>query len=100
MMTMMESTTTIDLTDTAAPQATSIEEIHIETIEERFSILYIDISLFCFLFHVLLIRNAFKMSLSTDVCIELYLLDNELYLLYNNENKSKLLILMHQYLCY
>lgn len=32
---MMESTTTIDLTETAAPQATSIEEIHIETIEER-----------------------------------------------------------------
>lgn len=31
----MESTTTIDLTETAAPQATSIEEIHIETIEER-----------------------------------------------------------------
>lgn len=36
MMTMMESTTTIDLTDTDAPtQETSIDEIHIETTEER-----------------------------------------------------------------
>lgn len=37
-MTMMESTTTIDLTETAAPQPTSIDEIHIETIEERLHI--------------------------------------------------------------
>lgn len=36
MMKMMESTTTIDLTDTDAPtQETSIDEIHIETTEER-----------------------------------------------------------------
>lgn len=38
MMTMMESTTTmttIDLTEASAPQPTSIDEIHIETIEER-----------------------------------------------------------------
>lgn len=39
-MTMMESTTTIDLTETAAPQATSIDEIHIETIEERLHSFY------------------------------------------------------------
>lgn len=33
---MMESTTTIDLTDATAPtQETSIDEIHIETTEER-----------------------------------------------------------------
>lgn len=37
MMTMMEPTTTIDLTETTTttPPPTSIEEIHIETIEER-----------------------------------------------------------------
>lgn len=45
MMTMMESTTTIDLTETAAPQATSIEEIHIETIEERLHFVFITIAL-------------------------------------------------------
>lgn len=39
---MMESTTTIDLTDTDAPtQETSIDEIHIETTEERFIYLQI-----------------------------------------------------------
>lgn len=41
MMTMMESTTTIDLTETATPQATSIDDIHIETIEERLHIFII-----------------------------------------------------------
>lgn len=36
MVTMMESTTTIELAETSAPpQATSIDEIHIETTEER-----------------------------------------------------------------
>lgn len=39
MMTMMESTTTIDLTEASAPQPTSIDEIHIETIEERLNFL-------------------------------------------------------------
>lgn len=48
-MTMMESTTTIDLTETTAPQATSIEEIHIETIEERLTILFC-----CSVFHIML----------------------------------------------
>lgn len=52
MMTMMESTTTIDLTETAAPQATSIEEIHIETIEERlhFGIFHYHHSFMCYIY--------------------------------------------------
>lgn len=41
----MESTTTIDLNDSNVPQETSIDEIHIETTEERFSTNTIAISI-------------------------------------------------------
>lgn len=57
-MTMMESTTTIDLTETTAPQATSIEEIHIETIEERLTVFFITIS--HYVAHDVIVLSRFK----------------------------------------
>lgn len=52
MITMMESTTTIDLSETTTPPPTSIEEIHIETIEERlhdlFLLLLLLLKVICF----------------------------------------------------
>lgn len=60
MMTMMESTTTIDLADTDAPtQETSIDEIHIETTEERFHFLLTNIFLFAY-FQIIIFQQQWN----------------------------------------
>lgn len=74
MMTMMESTTTIDLTETAPPQATSIEEIHIETIEERLHICHLPFSILFTIFRFecttdCVIKVVFAVCVSAQVCV-------------------------------
>lgn len=64
-MTMMESTTTIDLTETTTPPPTSIEEIHIETIEERLHIS----NLVCYCFFHFPLSIIFVFLIPFSVCV-------------------------------
>lgn len=60
---MLESTTTIDLTEAnSTPQEISIDEIHIETTEERLQIIFFVSNSYSSLFFIYFQNNQLKIQ--------------------------------------